>query len=420
MIIHTVPTKTCLLLLIVSTLPPIISCYQTMLNNNVVRIPEQVWRTAARNHQNRIRTLLLPGLTSIDAPINSGLRRQQSDRPTPSHHQLEWTALDPKNPVYNFLIEYYGLKGAKGPRRLARWSPKLDPLLGRNEHGILLERANEEDLGSTLHLRGAMLVDNEGIVYNPGNFFGKGDPAVLQEAAKAATPFLWYRSILRQTLDAEPVLHCHGLHEWAMQYQPEGAPPPPSGKYQSHLSLRVDRDTITRTVERKGIHCTHVDALRFFSPAAGPLNHHGSSLTRTDQLQLEQPACVHAHMDLLKIVLRLQPFCGAETVATILELALQARRLDVAASPYDATRYGVGVVPVETSSGRAQYRKEQRELMERAEPIRQDLLQAYDTFLALAFDEEALALGTREPQAERFARAEPGGQPWRHNLIAPS
>jgi hypothetical protein len=401
-----------------------------MMNSchKVIRIPEQVWRTAARNHQERIRTLLQPGLTSLEDPINSGIkRRKRHDSLTSSpfhqsHPPLEWTTLDPQNPVYNFLIEYYGLKGAKGPRRLARWSPKLDPLVGRqDENGILLEHAKEDDLGDTLHLRGAMFVENEGIVYSPGNYFGKGDPSTLsrEEAAKAATPFLWYRSILQQTLQAEPVLHCHGLHEWAMQYQPEGAPAPPSGKYQAHLPLRVDRETITRTVERKGIHCTHVDALRFFSPAAGPLNHHGSSLTRTDQLRLEQPACVHAHMDLLKIVLRLQPFCGAESVATVLELALQARRLDVAASPYDATRYGVGVIPIETSEGRAQYRSEQRELMAKAEPIRQDLLHAYDIFLALAFDEEALALGQREPQAERFAKAEPGGQPWRRNLIVP-
>ena len=402
------------------------------LNSNqchkVIRIPEQVWRTAAQNHQQRIRTLLLPGLTSLEDPMNSGMKRRphnkRHDPPIPSSlwqqsPPWEWTTLDPKNPVYNFLIEYYGLKGAKGPRRLARWSPTLNPLVGRDENGILLEQATEDDLGDTLHLRGAMLVENEGIVYSPGNYFGKADSTTVssrEEAAKAATPYLWYRSILQQTLQAEPVLHCHGLHEWAMQYQPEGAPVPPSGKYQAHLPLRVDRETITRTVERKGIHCTHVDALRFFSPAAGPLNHHGSSLTRTDQLRLEQPACVHAHMDLLKIVLRLQPFCGAESVATVLELALQARRLDVAASPYDATQYGVGIIPIETSEGRAQYRSEQRELMTKAEPIRQELLQAYDIFLALAFDEEALALGRREPQAERFAKAEPGGQPWRRNF----
>ena len=39
-------------------------------------------------------------------------------------------------------------------------------------------------------------------------------------------------------------------------------------------------------MERKGLRCTHVDALRFFAPAAAPLNHHGSFLEREDQLRL--------------------------------------------------------------------------------------------------------------------------------------
>ena len=53
------------------------------------------------------------------------------------------------------------------------------------------------------------------------------------------------------------------VHEWAMQYQPDGAPEPPSAKYQAHLPLRVSRETINKVVERKGVHCTHVDALRW-------------------------------------------------------------------------------------------------------------------------------------------------------------
>ena len=111
-----------------------------------------------------------------------------------------------------------------------------------------------------------------------------------------------------------------------MQYHPKNAPPPPSAKYQGQheLNLRVDRKTINETVERRGISCTHVDALRFFAPAAGPLNHHGSSLERMDQLRLEQPACVHAHMDLLKIALRIQPFCDAGLLRKILRLAMDA------------------------------------------------------------------------------------------------
>jgi hypothetical protein len=122
-------------------------------------------------------------------------------------------------------------------------------------------------------------------------------------------------------------------------------------------------------------------------------------------------------MDLLKIALRLQPFCGAELVERILDVALRARRLDVAASPYDASAYGVDVVPVETPEGRAMYRKEQIAQMKAAEPIRRQLLKAYDEFLLLAFDEAALQTATEHPKAERFAQAEPGGLPWRKNLV---
>ena len=42
---------------------------------------------------------------------------------------VDWMALDPIHPVYNFLIEYYGLKRRKGTRRLGRWSPDPGLLL---------------------------------------------------------------------------------------------------------------------------------------------------------------------------------------------------------------------------------------------------------------------------------------------------
>jgi len=206
----------------------------------------------------------------------------------------------------------------------------------------------------------------------------------------------------------------------------------------------VSREVINETVERKGIQCTHVDALRFFAPAAGPLNHHGASLERMDQLRLEQKGCVHAHMDLLKIGLKLQGFIDSELMVDILEIALAARKLDVEASPYDATEYGAGIVPIETNDGRKMYRDRQIGLMQRAEPVRQRLLDAYEVFMKMAFD-ETLLMGSDEfvgggkrasadsnmttksnngdgpyVAPERLARAEPGGLPWRKNLIEKS
>jgi hypothetical protein len=346
------------------------------------------------------------------------------------------TALHPKHPIYNFLIEYYGLKGQKGTRRMARWAPTPQLLMQQTERitdldqltmtsstsdhsveaeemhfdGVLLEGASGDDLGGTLHLKGAIPHD-EGIVYSPSLYFGN-----VQDLEKAATPFIWYRSVLRQTLKADPVMYCHGMHEWAMQYWPEGAPPPPSAKYQQHLPLRVSRDVVNAAVERRGISCTHVDALRYFAPAAGPLNHHGHILERQKQLELEQPACVHAHMDLLKIALKLDPFCDPCLLQDVLEVALAARTLDVAASPYDASAYGVGPIPVETAEGRAEYRQRQGELLVRAEPTRRALLRAYDLVLRTGFGEHV----QDAPTAERYAIAEPGGLPWRKNLLPES
>lgn len=388
------------------------------------------------DHQGKIQALLQPMLLP---PMN---RRRQ-----PNQYESWFTSLDPKNPVCNFLIEYYGLKGLRGVKRLGRWSPNPQLLLqsipcyhtcqellesstftsfsstakpaGTPYVGILLEDVSEEDLATLLHLRGAILDESGGALYSPYLWMNQKSEKRDSAESHPASAYLWFRSILQRTLEAEPILHCHGLHEWAMQYQPKGQPPPPSSKYQSHLPLRVCRDIINETVERKGISCTHVDALRFFAPAAGPLNHHGASLERMDQLRLEQPACVHAHMDLLKIILRLQPFCDSDLFLRVLTMSLDARRLDVAASPYDARKYGLEVIPVETEEGRALYREKQRELMVRAEPIRRELLDAYNLFLKLAFDEDPIHLDSQvTPSQDRYATAEPGGKPWRRNLIS--
>lgn len=407
--------------------------------SRTVRVTESVWRSAASQHRNDVLNLIRPGLltSSITPPSSHYLHhvlRHNNDK----DDDEEFKALDPKHPVYNFLIEYYGLKGTKGTRRLMRWSPPTAILLRnsekvetleqlssadpscttlpssfqkseRNPEGkIILEGACEEDLGGLLHMRGAM-IDQDGIAYSPAIFYGRNVPRQRtspdstachddhshDDARRAVKAYLWYRAVLQQALTAEPVLYCHGLHEWAMLYHPDSAPPPPSGKYQSHLPKRATRTVINELVELRGVNCTHVDALRYFAAAAAPLNHHGCPLPRADQLRLEQPACVHANMDLLKIALRLQPFLDSQLLVRVLDVALQARRLDVAASPYDATAYGVGVVPVETPEGRALYRKEQAAIMEQAQIVRRDLLQAYDQFLYLSFDEAILEDATK-------------------------
>jgi hypothetical protein len=450
--------------------------HSTSINGKYVqtlyKISEQTWRNAAASHAAKIKDILSPGLTCLEHPLNTGIAKRR-------HYKDDWTGLDPLNPIFNFLIEYYGIKGSKGTRRLARWSPdpsimmsgwhtndiknnlavevfhKCEDDLVFNSAmnatngigGIFLENANAEDLGGTLHLRGAIPVPSEnpgqlyGIIYNAAIFYNRYSPLETEESRvqllKTIAPFQWYKSIMETTLNSDPIIHCHGLHEWAMQYHPEGADAPPSASYQSSLELRVSREVINKTVERKGISCTHVDALRFFAPAAAPLNHHGSSLQRLDQLRLEQKACVHAHMDLLKIALKIQPFISSELLVDVLQIALKARKLDVEASPYDATMYGADVVPVETKEGRKLYREQQTALMAEAEAIRIRLLHAYEIFLDIAFDEEIITNSSVEKKRKEVkkgkiinredikvmnfdgtlhATAEPGSLPWRHNI----
>mmetsp|Transcript_15670 Transcript_15670/g.32537 ORF Transcript_15670/g.32537 Transcript_15670/m.32537 type:complete len:93 (+) Transcript_15670:452-730(+) len=88
-------------------------------------------------------------------------------------------------------------------------------------------------------------------------------------------------------------------------------------------------------------------------------------------------------MDLLKIALKLGPFCNAELYRRVLSVAIEARSLDVAASPYDArTKYGIEAIPIETPRGRKEYKRRQTALMKRTEPIRKDLLENYERFLS--------------------------------------
>jgi hypothetical protein len=88
-------------------------------------------------------------------------------------------------------------------------------------------------------------------------------------------------------------------------------------------------------------------------------------------------------MDLLKMYLKLQPFVDPILLVDVLEIALEARTLDVAASPYDASSFGVQAIPIETHDGRALYRDRQTKLYHQSQAIRHRMVQAYDDFLEL-------------------------------------
>lgn len=151
------------------------------------------------------------------------------------------------------------------------------------------------------------------------------------------------------------------------------------------LPLRLGQRETDRVVEELGSHCTHYDAFRFFTPSGRPLN--DRALTREDQLELEQPGCLHANMDLYRIAYKLSPLVDSSLVLACFLLARDIRDLDMAASPYDVSGYALQPVRVEPAAGRAAYAAAQRSFQDRSAPLRDHLRRAVDAVLAAAIED---------------------------------
>ncbi|MEZ0277330.1 MAG: hypothetical protein ACAH88_20635, partial [Roseimicrobium sp.] len=117
--------------------------------------------------------------------------------------------------------------------------------------------------------------------------------------------------------------------------------------------------------------CTHYDAFRFYTPEARPLNTFDPRFET--RLDMEQGGCLHANMDLYKWAYKLWPWIGSDLVADAFEVALFGRAMDMRASPYDLEALGFPPIYIETEEGRAEYRRCQQELADRAEPVRRRL-----------------------------------------------
>lgn len=245
------------------------------------------------------------------------------------------------HPVVDFLFEYYNLS----PGQLERWHPGLGAgLLDAPEHAALGAYATRD---------GVTTVDADRL-------------------ASRAAGLRWTRSLLAATLDRPARWGCFGLHEWAMVYRAEHP--------RHDLPLRLGRSGTDAVVESHPLACTHVDAFRFFTPEAAPLN--ARTLGREDQLAQEQPGCLHANMDLYRIAFRLLPFVESTVVLDTFELALDIRAVDMRASPYDVSALGLEPIAVETSEGKAEYVRRQRAFADRARPLRRTLLDHVDRLLA--------------------------------------
>jgi len=246
-----------------------------------------------------------------------------------------------KHPVDDFLWEYYDLT----PGRLVRWHPGLDVGLDEAPEYAALSGYVERD--------GAVSVD----------------PARIERRRPGLR---WTRELLARTADRPLHRGCFGLHEWAMVYRDRDVRHP-------QLNLRLGPEGTDRVVESHRMSCTHVDAFRFFTADAAPLN--DRPLGRPDQLGAEQPGCLHANMDLYKAAYRLLPFIESTIVLDTFELALDIRRVDMRASPYDVRPLGLDPIAIETADGKAEYLAHQERFADRAGPLRQRLIDLHDQVL---------------------------------------
>jgi hypothetical protein len=146
------------------------------------------------------------------------------------------------------------------------------------------------------------------------------------------------------------------------------------------VRLRLGVEGTAAVVDASRVQCSHIDAFRFFTPRARPLN--VLQPTRETQAELEQPGCLHATMDLYKWAYKLAPATPGELVADCFELAADVRVLDMRASPYDLADLGYPPVRIETAAGKAEYVAAQRAFAVRGAALRARLLAVCDDLLA--------------------------------------
>lgn len=266
--------------------------------------------------------------------------RERARRYTGPH--LARRANSEKHPVADFLFEYYNLS----PGALERWHPGL---------GVGLADAPEyAALGAYVEDDGVASVDTSRL-------------------AKRLPGLRWTRDLLTRTASRPARTGCFGLHEWAMVYRDADDRRHPA-------PLRLGGAGTDEVVESHRLTCTHVDAFRFFTDEARPLNI--EELGREHQLEWEQPGCLHATMDLYRIAFRLLPFVESTIVLDTFELALAVREVDMMASPYDLSDLGYEPIRIETPEGKAEYVRRQRDFTDAAAPLRARLLASVEDLLS--------------------------------------
>lgn len=247
-----------------------------------------------------------------------------------------------KHPVDDFLFQYYNVR----PAHLRTWHPGI---------GTGLADAPEFD-GRRFHH-----VEDKVVTLD-------SDAFVAQRSATIDSA----QQLLGAALEKAPLFGCFGMHEWAMVY----------GMEQEHtrhpyLPLRFSPTEVSRIVEEVGCRCSHIDAFRFFTPSAKPLNL--LQPTRERQAEFDQPGCLHVNMDLYKWAGKLSPAVSSELLFETFRLARDIRIVDMQASAYDLSEWDLAPIRVETTEGRADYAVLQRGFAGRAQPLRRKLLTVVET-----------------------------------------
>lgn len=243
------------------------------------------------------------------------------------------------HPVQDFLFVYYRYSSKK----LECWHPGV---------GQILEKAKPSDI----------FPENRYTVTDSGLFC---DPAKIND--KEHERLRWTANLLDRTQQARPNFSCLGLHEWAMVYRGHEV------RHEATTRLRLSQDEIDAVVESRPLTCTHFDAFRFYAIDAQPLNKFQPTMDARPEM--EQPACIHANMDLYKWAFKSMPWIGSDLLFRCFNLAMFAREIDMRASPYDLSEYGdYSPILIETAEGRLEYEKMQREIARRAAPLRNELM----------------------------------------------
>lgn len=279
---------------------------------------------------------------------------QRADALTAGHRERRRRG--ERHPVEDFLFTYYPFS----PARLRRWHPGWDVAYDASAD----PRPESAPVGD-------VQVGGERSWYRDtatdGRTLRRAD--VDRYLAERADALGFIASLLRKSSMSRRTAQfgCLGLHEWAMVHRlREGE------QRHEDLPLRLGQAETDAVVLRERLQCSHVDAFRFFTPAARPLN--AMEPTRATQVDRDNPACLHVGMDLYKWAMKLTPLVPSDLVLDCFEQARETRVLDMEASPYDVRPLGYGVVAIETPEGKAEYVRRQRRLAEGAEGLRQRIL----------------------------------------------